>query len=38
VIADKKTSFWSEIIKLEFDANKTLTDVQRETDFRPNIQ
>ena len=38
VIADKKTSFWSETIKLEFDANKTLTDVQRETDFRPNIQ
>ena len=38
VIADKKTSFWSEMIKLEFDPNKILTDVQRETDFRPNIQ
>jgi hypothetical protein len=38
LIADKKTSFWRETINLEFDANKTLTDVQRETDFRPSIQ
>jgi hypothetical protein len=38
VIADKKTSYWSETIKLEFDASKTLVDVQRETDFRPTIQ
>jgi hypothetical protein len=38
VIADKKTSYWSETIKLEFDASKTLLDVQRETDFRPTIQ
>lgn len=38
VLADKKTSFWSETIKLEFDPVWILSDVQRETDFRPNIQ
>ena len=38
VLADKKTSFWSETIKLEFDPARMLSDVQRETEFRPNIQ
>ena len=38
VLANKKTSFWSETIKLEFDPARILSDVQRETDFRPNIQ
>lgn len=37
VLADKKTSFWSETIKLEFDPARILSDVQRERDFRPNL-
>ena len=37
VVADKKTSFWSETIKLEFDPARILSDVQRERDFRPNL-